>query len=123
MRPLHWILPIFRFGLPKLLLSVFAIMTPARAAVKQLAVLTGGNRGIGLEVCRQLVALGDQHDGLPYQVLLGTRDLKKGEKAWKDLGSPPSVRPIELDVTLETSIAQAKNHRKRLQWCLGRSYQ
>ena len=29
-------------------------------------------------------------------------------KAWKDLGSPPGVRPIELDVTSEASIAKTK---------------
>ena len=110
-----WIVvPSFHFDLSTLrVLTTFAIvtisiMTPSGvAAAKQLALVTGGNRGIGLEVCRQLVALSDRHNGSPYQVLLGSRDLEKGEKAWKELGSPAVVRPIQLDVTSETSIARA----------------
>ncbi|NDJ35951.1 MAG: SDR family NAD(P)-dependent oxidoreductase, partial [Chloroflexi bacterium] len=35
--------------------------------MRGIAVVTGGNRGIGLEVCRQLAAL-------DYTVLLGSRD-------------------------------------------------
>jgi len=38
------------------------------------AVVTGANRGIGLEVCRQLAARG-------YAVVLGSRDLRKGRRA------------------------------------------
>ena len=35
----------------------------------RVALVTGGNRGIGLEVCRQLAAIG-------VTVLLGARDLQ-----------------------------------------------
>jgi len=38
------------------------------------AVVTGANRGIGLEVCRQLA-------GRDYAVVLGSRDLRKGRRA------------------------------------------
>ena len=38
------------------------------------AIVTGGNRGIGLEVCRQLA-------DLSYTVILGSCDLVKGERA------------------------------------------
>jgi NAD(P)-dependent dehydrogenase (short-subunit alcohol dehydrogenase family) len=55
----------------------------------QLAVVvTGGNRGLGLEVCRQLGALG-------HIVYLGSRDLTKGEVAAAGL---PNVTAVELDV-------------------------
>ena len=38
------------------------------------AVVTGGNRGVGREVCRQLALLG-------FGVVLGSRDMRKGEIA------------------------------------------
>src|SRR4051812_18194035 len=52
------------------------------------AVVTGGNRGLGLEVCRQLA----QHHG--FDVVLGSRDLTKGEAAAQDVGATA----CELDV-------------------------
>jgi NAD(P)-dependent dehydrogenase (short-subunit alcohol dehydrogenase family) len=57
------------------------------------AVVTGGNRGIGREVCRQLALLG-------YVVALGSRDPRKGELAAKELdpeGSWIIACPIEVD--------------------------
>lgn len=52
------------------------------------AVVTGGNRGIGREVCRQLAAEG-------YEVVLTARDPAKAERAAAELG----VRGFPLDVT------------------------
>jgi len=54
-----------------------------------IAVVTGGNRGIGLEVCRQLAEKG-------FTVLLGARDMNKGRAAAARLRG--SVVPVELDV-------------------------
>jgi NAD(P)-dependent dehydrogenase (short-subunit alcohol dehydrogenase family) len=56
------------------------------------AVVTGGNRGIGLEVCRQLAARG-------YDVVMGSRDVARGGAAGLDV----DVR--QLDVTDPASIA------------------
>ncbi len=53
----------------------------------RIALVTGANRGIGLEVCRQLTALG-------CTVLLGSRDLAKGEEAARHFGA----RAVALDV-------------------------
>lgn len=53
------------------------------------ALVTGANRGIGLEVCRQLADQG-------YRVLLGARDLAKGDAAAQALGG--NVRPVRIDV-------------------------
>jgi NAD(P)-dependent dehydrogenase (short-subunit alcohol dehydrogenase family) len=63
-----------------------------------LAVVTGGNRGIGLEVCRQLAARG-------FVVVLGSRDLDKGSDAAGRLGD--TVHAVQLDVTDDGSVARA----------------
>ena len=55
----------------------------------RVALVTGGNRGIGLEVCRQLA----QRD---YKVLLGTRDPAKGEAAARKISG--DVEVIVVDV-------------------------
>ncbi|MFY9825371.1 MAG: SDR family oxidoreductase [Thermoanaerobaculia bacterium] len=57
---------------------------------QRVAVVTGGNRGIGLEVCRQLAALG-------LKVVLAARDLDKAREAAKSLQG--DVVPFALDVT------------------------
>ncbi|MFJ6654784.1 SDR family NAD(P)-dependent oxidoreductase [Streptomyces sp. NPDC091377] len=62
------------------------------------ALVTGGNRGIGLETCRQLVAAG--HD-----VVLGARDAARGREAARRLKSDGGrVRVEELDVTSRDSV-------------------
>lgn len=64
------------------------------------AVVTGANRGIGLEVCRQLAGLG-------YAVVLGSRDLRKGRRAAARLGDAPNVTPCQLDVADDDSVRAA----------------
>jgi NAD(P)-dependent dehydrogenase (short-subunit alcohol dehydrogenase family) len=63
------------------------------------AVVTGGNRGIGLEVCRQLAEHG-------YSVLLGSRDLAKGRAAAERLRGL-DVTPLQLDVADDGSVRAA----------------
>jgi len=64
------------------------------------ALVTGGNRGIGVEVCRQLGRLG-------YAVLLGSRELAKGEEAAALLNREGlNVSALKLDVTNEEDIAR-----------------
>lgn len=63
-----------------------------------LAIVTGANRGIGLEVCRQLAERG-------YTAILGSRDLAKGERAAAALKlTNGSVISRQLDVTDLNSI-------------------
>jgi len=66
---------------------------------KRVAVVTGANRGIGLEICRQLAKLGGIH------VVLTARDAKKGEAAAKKLRDEKlDVESCALDVNSEESI-------------------
>jgi NAD(P)-dependent dehydrogenase (short-subunit alcohol dehydrogenase family) len=66
-------------------------------SVSRTAVVTGGNRGIGLEVCRQLAELG-------HRVILTARDLARAETAAARLASAGSVSAAQLDVTNAESI-------------------
>ncbi len=67
-----------------------------------IALVTGANRGIGYEVCRQLAAQG-------YRVLLGSRDAAKGETAAQTLqGEGLNVVALTLDVSQSDSITQAQ---------------
>ena len=63
---------------------------------KPLALVTGANRGIGFEVCRQLAKRG-------FVVLLTARDEAKARAAANEL----SVEPLVLDVADAGSIARA----------------
>ncbi|MBZ9763199.1 SDR family NAD(P)-dependent oxidoreductase [Mesorhizobium sp. CA8] len=64
----------------------------------KVALVTGGNRGIGLETARQLAELG-------FTVLIGVRDLAKGEAAARKLGG--AVEAIALDVGAPEAAARA----------------
>ena len=57
--------------------------------LRRVALVTGANRGIGLEVCRQLGARG-------WRVFLGARDYEKGAAAARRHGG--DVSPVALDV-------------------------
>jgi len=66
---------------------------------RRVAVVTGGNRGIGFEICRQLAKVGGMH------VVLAARDGKKGETAAQKLRDEGlDVESHALDVTSEASI-------------------
>ena len=67
----------------------------------QIALVTGGNRGLGLELCRHLASNG-------ATVLLGARDVAKGEAAAEALDG--NVRCIPLDLAEPASILQAVRH-------------
>jgi NAD(P)-dependent dehydrogenase (short-subunit alcohol dehydrogenase family) len=70
--------------------------------VGKVALVTGANRGIGLEVVRQLARLG-------FTALLGSRDAGKGEQAAGTLiAEGLKVVPVRLDVTEQESIETLK---------------
>jgi NAD(P)-dependent dehydrogenase (short-subunit alcohol dehydrogenase family) len=62
------------------------------------ALVTGANQGIGLQIAKDLVAHG-------FTVLVGSRDFERGEAAAKEVG--PDARALQLDVTNRASITAA----------------
>src|SRR6202161_1495567 len=68
---------------------------PARSE-QPVAVVTGASRGIGLEVCRQLAALG-------YVAVLGSRDLRAAELAAKEL-DPSGERVVPAHIEVDNSV-------------------
>jgi (+)-neomenthol dehydrogenase len=73
----------------------------AKQAPQRLAVVTGGNRGVGLEVCRQLADQG-------VTVILTARDDKRGKDAVESIRRESNLSNIvfhQLDVQDDTSVA------------------
>jgi NAD(P)-dependent dehydrogenase (short-subunit alcohol dehydrogenase family) len=70
-------------------------------------VVTGGNRGIGFEICRQLVARG-------AQVVLTARSPEAGKAAVAKLAAAKSTLQFQpLDVTNPENIADLRDHLAR----------
>jgi NAD(P)-dependent dehydrogenase (short-subunit alcohol dehydrogenase family) len=69
-----------------------------------IALVTGANKGIGLEIARQLLKRG-------IFVYLGSRDPSKGELAAKKLHSNGNLLyPVKLDVTNQRDILNVTNN-------------
>ncbi len=75
---------------------------------KRVALVTGANQGIGLQIAKELAAK-------ELTVLVGSRDLARGEAAAKTIKG--DARALQLDVTDQASIAAAA---KRIREELGR---
>ena len=76
-------------------------------AEPKVALVTGGNRGIGFEICRQLAKHG-------YMVVLTSRDKVKGEQAVAKLAEENlKVDYHELDVTDSGSVQLLDAHIRR----------
>ncbi len=68
---------------------------------KPVALVTGANQGIGLQIAKDLAAHG-------FTVLVGSRDLGRGEEAARTIDG--DARALQLDVTDQASIAAAAEH-------------
>ncbi|KAK7935073.1 hypothetical protein PG985_000568 [Apiospora marii] len=75
------------------------------ASTKEIALITGGNTGLGLECARKLL----RENGDRVHVVIGSRTLSKGEDAVGALKADGhhGVECIQLDVTSEDSVTQA----------------
>ena len=70
---------------------------------RRIALVTGGNRGIGLEACRQLAQL-------DIRVILGARDPAKGQAAASELRTAGlNVDARQLDVASVQSVRDCMN--------------
>src|SRR6201982_533756 len=65
---------------------------------KRIALVTGANQGVGLQVAKELVANG-------VTVLVGSRNFERGEAAAREIGAGATA--LQLDVTDRVSIAEA----------------
>jgi len=65
---------------------------------KRIALVTGANQGVGLQVAKELVANG-------LTVLIGSRNFARGEAAAQEIGS--GAIALQFDVTDRVSIADA----------------
>ena len=65
---------------------------------KLVALVTGANQGIGLQIAKELAAHG-------FTVLVGSRNLVRGEAAANAVG--PNAHALQLDVTDQASVAAA----------------
>lgn len=68
---------------------------------KQVALVSGANKGIGLQIAKDLVAKG-------FTVLVGSRNLEKGKLAVNDIGE--GAQAVQLDVTNQHSIVAAAEY-------------
>jgi NAD(P)-dependent dehydrogenase (short-subunit alcohol dehydrogenase family) len=68
---------------------------------KRIALVTGANQGIGLQIAKDLAAKG-------LTVLVGSRNFENGRKAAREIGA--NTQAVQLDVTDKASIAAAAEH-------------
>ena len=72
-------------------------MVPTKSA-KPVALVTGANQGIGLQIAKDLVGHG-------FTVLVGSRNFERGQAAAQQIGADAIA--LQLDVTDRGSIAAA----------------
>nr|DAD47456.1 TPA_asm: hypothetical protein HUJ06_017393 [Nelumbo nucifera] len=91
---------IFGYNPPEKIIGMAETIESPTVATKRCAVVTGANKGIGLEICRQLASKG-------VLVVLTARDEKKGLQAVENLKATGLCNVIfhQLDVMDPSSIA------------------
>ena len=76
---------------------------------ESIALVTGGNRGLGKEVCRQLLGHG-------FHVVLGSRDLKKGLAVAKEIRSDENRWAVMnwMSLTMRACVARTRTRYARI---------
>jgi NAD(P)-dependent dehydrogenase (short-subunit alcohol dehydrogenase family) len=70
--------------------------------MKTIALVTGANKGIGLEICRQLAQKG-------FHILLGSRDQARGQEAAASLARDGAeVEPMVIDLAAPATFEKAR---------------
>ncbi|KAI1363696.1 NAD(P)-binding protein [Xylaria arbuscula] len=74
-----------------------------------IVLVSGGNRGIGLEIIKALLESNTSSDGTPYRIYLGSRDLQTGKDVAAGLSGTHgnTVSAIQLDITSPESVNAA----------------
>lgn len=72
-----------------------------------IALVTGGARGLGVEICRQLAQAG-------MQVWCAARDLERAERVARSLRADGDVRAARLDVSRDASVVELAARLDRL---------
>ena len=72
-------------------------------ANKKIALVTGGNKGIGFEIVRGLLQAG-------CRVYLGAREAAKGQQAVEELAAEGDVRFLEVDLANQATLDAAAAH-------------
>jgi len=75
-------------------------------ANQKIALVTGGNKGIGFEIVRGLLQAG-------CRVYLGAREATKGQQAVAELATEGDVRFLEVDLASQATLAAAVAHLQR----------
>jgi NAD(P)-dependent dehydrogenase (short-subunit alcohol dehydrogenase family) len=88
--------------------SELQIMVRSTMPTKQIALVTGANKGIGFEIVRQLAAKG-------FTALLGSRDPAKGQEAVRRISGIATldIHHVAIDQTNGESIEQAARQIER----------
>ncbi|CAF4251561.1 unnamed protein product, partial [Rotaria sordida] len=76
---------------------------------QRVILVTGANKGIGFEVVKKLAKESPINNNI---ILLGCRDLKRGQDALVRLGSPSNIYLLQLDISSRDSIARATDEIK-----------
>jgi carbonyl reductase 1 len=77
---------------------------------QRVILVTGANRGIGFLVVKKLAQESTPKSSV---ILLGSRDLKRGQDALIRLNSPSNVHVLQLDTSSQESIIQAVDEIKQ----------
>lgn len=82
----------------------FSIDSMPSTEQRRLILVTGANKGIGFEVVKKLAAESSSNGTV---ILLGSRDLQRGQDALIQLKSPSNVHILQLDTSSRESILRA----------------